>query len=341
MTKHIFLSDERMLLHNTGDHPENAGRLKTVLEEIKSSPFREYLSLSSNRFATKEELVQVHEEAYVDQVLSLDGKESMIDVETIISPHSVKAACLASGLGIELTEQVVTGEVENGFLIVRPPGHHARPSSGMGFCLFNNIAIAAKKALALGTKRILIVDFDVHHGNGTQETFYEDDRVFFIDIHQENLFPFNSGLIEETGNVKGKGFTVNIPLPKASGDDDYLYIFDELIKPLAMHYCPELILVSAGFDAHESDPLGFMNLTTKGYGLLTKRIKSLSKILCNGKLIFFLEGGYNPFFLAKNVIECVEVLVENDVDHIEEMKKPAIKSIEKLIKEIYDSWNRP
>jgi acetoin utilization deacetylase AcuC-like enzyme len=337
MSNHLFLSDERMLQHDTGDHPENASRLQAILEEFKQSPYQEFLNFSSKRSASKNELITVHEAAYVDHILSLKGKTSLIDAETIISPGSVQAALLASGLGLELTEQVVKGTVQNGFALVRPPGHHARPSLGMGFCLFNNIAIAAKKALAMGVKKILIFDFDVHHGNGTQEAFYNDDRVFFIDVHQENLFPLNSGLLNESGYGKGEGFTVNIPLPQGSGDQDYLYVFDRLVKPLAVEYCPELILVSAGFDAHESDPLGFMKLTTKGYGNLIKKLKFLALSLCGGKLIMFLEGGYNPFFLAKNVMECVRVLIEDIDTYINEVENPAYKGINKIIEDVYES----
>lgn len=340
MSKHLFLSNEQMIQHETGEHPENPIRLQAILEAFSLSPFREYLNLLSKRLASKEDLILVHDSNYVDAIFALNGKTSLLDYETIISPHSVKAALLASGLGIELVEQVLCGNVQNGFVIVRPPGHHARPSTGMGFCLFNNIAIAAKKALSMGLKRILIFDFDVHHGNGTQEAFYEDDQVLFIDIHQENLFPVNSGLLTETGRDKGKGFTVNIPLPKGFGDQEYLYIFDELVKPLAIQYRPELILVSAGFDAHESDPLGFMNLTTKGYGFLAERVKALSDSLCKGKLIFFLEGGYNPFFLAKNVMECVRVLVEEkQTFDIKGVMTPS-KEIESIVKEIHDSCRK-
>lgn len=341
MSKHLLLSDYRLLQHNTGDHPENANRLQAILEDIKQSPYLEYLNLSCNRSASIEELIQVHDIAYVNHVLSLEGKESKIDNETLVSQGSVKAALLAAGLGVELVEQVVNGKTQNGFVIVRPPGHHARSSLGMGFCLFNNIAIAAKKALAMGVKRLLIFDFDVHHGNGTQEAFYNEDNVFFIDIHQENLFPINSGFLYESGKGKGTGFTVNIPLPQACGDEDYLYVFDKLVKPLAMEYGPELILVSAGFDAHESDPLGFMNVTTKGYGLLAERVKFLANSLCAGKLVFFLEGGYNPYFLAKNVLECVKVLIdEKSSSEIKEVTKPFSKNVERIIEEIYGSRSK-
>lgn len=309
--EHLFLSHQCLLNHDTGDHPENASRLQAILEAFENTPYKNFLNLSCQRHASKKELLLIHDPSYVDFILSLEGKTTHLDPETPLSPQSVKAALAAAGLGLELVEQVISGKVQNGFALLRPPGHHARPSTGMGFCIFNNIAIAAKKALSLGLKRILILDWDVHHGNGTQEAFYDTDAVLFIDIHQDNLFPISSGLLEETGKGPGLGFTKNIPLPAYCKDQDYLSIFETLVHPLALKYQPELILVSAGFDAHESDPLGFMNLTTEGYGLLAMRTKKMAEELCEGRLVFFLEGGYNPFFLGRNVIECAKVLCQD------------------------------
>lgn len=338
MDKHLFLSHLHLLKHETGSHPENASRLKAILEAFKESPFQEYLDLSTDRFASIDDIALAHDLPYIHHVLSLDGQEASVDAETLISSQSVKAALLAAGLGIELVEQVVQKIITNGFALVRPPGHHARPSTGMGFCLFNNIAIAAKRALAMGIKRILILDWDVHHGNGTQEVFYEDNRVMFVDLHQENLFPVHSGLIHETGRGIGAGFTVNVPLPASCVDQDYLYLFDALVMPIAKKFEPELILVSAGFDAHESDPLGFMKLTTEGFGQLAQRVKGLADLLCAGKLVFFLEGGYNPFFLAKNVMECANALIQEiNYSEIIEVKQPASNRVKEIVKEIYDS----
>lgn len=339
MNKHLFLSDYRLLDHDTGEHPENTERLQAILAGFKGGAYEKYLDLTKDRMVSREELLLVHDSAYVDKILSLEGQTAAIDYETLISPGSVKAALLAAGLGVELVEQVVQGKIQNGFALLRPPGHHARPSTGMGFCIFNNIAVAAKKALAMGVKRILIFDWDVHHGNGTQEVFYDDDRVMFVDIHQENLFPINSGFIEESGKGKGKKFTVNIPLPQGCGDSEYLRVFDELVKPIAMEYRPELILVSAGFDAHESDPLGFMKLTTNGFGLLANRIKHLAEHLCKGKLVFFLEGGYNSFYLSKNVLLCAESLVENNVDLLESEKNLSSPHnfLNEIIEKVYDA----
>jgi len=337
MRKHLSLCHSCLLNHGEETHPENATRLASIIQALSESPYQPFLDLSCARLATEEELCLVHDPVYVKHVLSLEGKNASIDHETLVSPGSIRAALVAAGIGIELVEQVLKGKIQNGFALVRPPGHHARPDGGMGFCIFNNIAIAAKKAFSKEIKRILILDWDVHHGNGTQDAFYDDERVLQIDLHQDNLFPSPSGLLRETGKGKGKGFTVNVPLPPSCNDADYVYIFENLVKPLARHYRPELILVSAGFDAHESDPLGFMNLTTAGYGRLTAEIKALAEELCQGKLVFFLEGGYNPYWLTKNVVECVGVLAQESVSITKDNLEPHSHGIGELIKEIYES----
>lgn len=339
MQKHLFLSNPCLLDHGSSNHPENADRLKTILAKLQESPYKQFVDLSISRLATETELSQVHDPAYVSHVLSLKGKESSLDDETILSPGSVKAALMAAGLSLELVEQILEEKIENGFVLARPPGHHAQPAAGMGYCVFNNIALAARQAISRGIERILILDWDVHHGNGTQEIFYDEDRVLFIDLHQENLFPAASGLVNETGQGKGSGFTVNVPLCDSCRDADYLYIFEKLVRPLALEYRPELILVSAGFDAHESDPMGFMSLTTRCFGLLTSKVKSLAHEVCGGKVAFFLEGGYNSFFLAQNVMECIGVLANETAffETTEGELQPSCHAVEKLVKEIYEA----
>lgn len=333
MKPSLFLSNPCFSGHDVPSHPEYPGRLSAILAAIDESPYKQFLDLSCDRQATLSELSSVHERAYIDWILSLEGQHAMIDQDTLLTPGSMKAALTAAGLGIELVEQVLKGNAQNGFALLRPPGHHARPATGMGFCIFNNIAIAAKRALDLGVKRILIMDWDVHHGNGTQESFYHDERVFFMDIHQDNLFPARSGLLEETGMGKGFGYTLNLPLPKYCGDAEYLYAVDNLFRPLALEYKPELILVSAGFDAHEKDPLGSMRITSRGFGQLAARVKRIAQDACNGKMILFLEGGYNPFYLAESVMECIHVLV-NDVSSDQNVlvQKPIADEIKQLIK---------
>lgn len=336
LQKSLFLSHPCQLDHGILDHPENPLRLQAILEAFKESLYENLLDLTVSRLATKEELLQVHALSYVDHILASQGRDMDLDYETKLTAGSVKAALSAAGLACELIEQVVEGKIKNGFALIRPPGHHARADQGMGFCIFNNIAIAAHKALSMGLKRILIFDWDVHHGNGTQECFYEDDRVLFIDIHQENLFPINSGLLDETGKSKGLGYTANIPLPPSCKDADYLYIFDMLVKPLTLKYQPELILVSAGFDAHESDPLGFMNLTTEGYGKLAMAVNGLAEQICGGKVIFILEGGYNPYFLARNVLECTKGLVHVDDPPISQITSSTSENIKHLVQKIHE-----
>ncbi len=323
-----------MLDHGRLDHPENRNRLDTFLSAIQTSPFLPFLELNTYRLAQPEELLLNHTKEYIERVLSFDEKEGNLDPETPLTSGSVKAARLAAGLGLELVERVIRGQIKRGFLIGRPPGHHSRPSSSMGFCVFNNIALAAHIALQQGLQRIVILDWDVHHGNGTQESFYQDDRVLFIDLHQENLFPVQSGLLEQKGEGKGYGYTVNLPLPHSCRDIDYLYVMDQFVAPLIQRYRPELILVSAGYDAHETDPLGSMYLTTSGFGLLTQRIRKLADDLCEGRLLFFLEGGYDPNALSQNILECISYLAkENCPDFHPQMRAHHDEVVELIMKE--------
>lgn len=334
--KHLSLSHLHLLDHSLSSHPENSSRLSSILQAFQSSEFHHLLDLSVERRATIDELCSNHDAKYVKEVIEKEGQELNLDRETLLTAGSVRAALMAAGIGLELIERVLDGKIDNGFALLRPPGHHARLSSAMGFCIFNNIAIAAKKALAKGVKRILIFDFDVHHGNGTQRSFYEDDRVLFIDIHQDNLFPVGSGAIQEIGRGKGLGYTINVPLPSGCSDEDYFYIFDNLVAGAARGFHPELILVSAGFDAHESDPLGGMLLSTKGFGVLTAKVKALAEELCKGNVVFFLEGGYNPHFLAQNVMSCVKVLASKSfLPFVNEATEPKMHGLKSLVEEIY------
>lgn len=329
MKKHLFLTHPCLLEHGINSHPENAGRLKAIIEALKEVTFFE-------RKATVEELARVHDRAYISHVLSVEGKSGYLDPETPMIAGSVHAALVSAGLGLELVEQLIDGKIQNGFALVRPPGHHAIHATSMGFCVFNNIATAAQMALARGVKRIAIIDWDVHHGNGTQEAFYDDPRVLFIDLHQDNLFPRNSGLLEETGSGRGAGYTVNLPMPDSCRDDDYLYVFEKIIKPIVREYAPELILVSAGFDAHESDPLGSMMLTTQGFGRLTHEVKKLAAELCSSKLALFLEGGYHAPSLAQNVLECARVLA-HDTSSPPTPGEPYSYGIQPYIEKLYDA----
>lgn len=273
-----LLSHPLLLQYGHEEHSESPKRLRTLLQTIEN------VDLTIGRRATVEELGLVHTKRYIDSVLS----GNHVDPEMEVTESTVEAALVAAGLGIELIEQLVAGKITTGFALVRPPGHHAEPDRGMGYCIFNNLAIAAKKALALGVERILVIDWDVHYANGTQKALCGDERILFFDIHQENLYPIGSG-------------PASIPLKAGSGDKEYLDIFETIIKPKIHSFCPELILVSAGYDAHESDPHGFMKMTTEGFGRLAKE-------LYGSKVILFLEGGYNDYYLVQNVLATVRAL---------------------------------
>ena len=302
-----LVTDPAYLQHVAGPmHPESPGRLRAIHQVLSAAPVAG-VEQARPRRATREELLRVHEALHVDRVLALAGKEAQLDPDTAISPGSTEAALLAAGAGAQLVLDVMRGEVNNGFALVRPPGHHAVAAHAMGFCLFNNVAVAAETALAEGAQRVLVLDWDVHHGNGTQASFYSRRDVLFLSSHQFPFYP-GSGAPEETGAGDGTGFTINVALPAGQGDADYGAVFHEVFLPRAQQYRPDLILVSAGFDPHRADPLGGMDVTERGFAAMCSATKSLAEEVCGGKLVLLLEGGYDLDGLAQSVHACVEVL---------------------------------
>jgi acetoin utilization deacetylase AcuC-like enzyme len=214
--------------------------------------------------------------------------------EARVGPQSWEAATLATGGALAVVDAVLDGAADNGFALVRPPGHHSTADTAMGFCLFNNVAIAARHAQARdGIERVAVVDWDVHHGNGTEAIFYNDPSVLFVSIHQDDLYPIGAGALEHAGEGEGEGFTVNIPLPAGSGDDGYLLAFERLVEPALAAFRPDLLFVSAGQDPAASDPLGRMSVTTEGFRELTRRARAVADRLCDGRLAIVLEGGYS------------------------------------------------
>jgi acetoin utilization deacetylase AcuC-like enzyme len=304
----LLFTDPAMLAHDPGPgHPERPARLEAALAALRARPVAG-TAWRAPRPATREQVVRVHDPAYVDAVEALRGQYAVLDGDTFTSPRTVEAAWLAAGAAIDAVEAVVRGKARRAFALVRPPGHHAERDHAMGFCFLNNVAVAAAHAReTLGCERVLIVDWDVHHGNGTQHTFEERRDVLVFNTHQFPLYPGTGGA-PETGRGEGDGFTVNVPLPRGSGDPEYAAVYDDLLEPIAEAYRPDLVLVSAGFDPHRDDPLSDMAVTTEGFAHLCGMVRGIADAHAGGRLVLLLEGGYDLAALSNSVLGCVEVL---------------------------------
>jgi len=264
--------------------------------------------------ATDDHILSVHHTDYLKLLNEITDYERPVrfDADTYALPESPVVARLSAGGVVCAVDAIFNGTADNAIAAVRPPGHHAIPERGMGFCLLGNIAIAARHAQsAYDLERIMIVDFDVHHGNGTQDMFYEDDSVLFISTHQSPYYP-GTGQINETGRGKGRGYTINIPLSGGHGDVNYAEIYKEIVWPAARRFKPELILVSAGFDAHWVDPLASMALSLTGYTQLCRELIQMAETLCEGRIVFVMEGGYDLDALANGMMNIAYTLLGND-----------------------------
>ncbi|HEY4711564.1 MAG TPA: histone deacetylase [Dehalococcoidia bacterium] len=304
--------DPIYLEHDTGDHVENSRRLVETMSYLKGTGIKEKLTSLSARPASLEELEMVHAPEYISYVESKAKKGGgWLDPDTVMSPKSYEAALYAAGGLLVAVEAVMKREVDNAFALVRPPGHHAIRDRAMGFCIFNNVAIAAKFAPSkFNLNRVLIADFDVHHGNGTQDSFYADPQVLYFSTHQYPFYP-GTGWIDETGTGVGKGTTVNFPMAAGWGDEEYLRAFNEVLVPVVRKFQPQLILVSAGFDAHWADHLAMMRVTITGFAQMAMILKELAAELCQGRLVFTLEGGYNLQVVASSIKAVFDVLLGN------------------------------
>ncbi|NBU98367.1 MAG: histone deacetylase [Spirochaetia bacterium] len=257
--------------------------------------------------ASEEDICKVHSIAHYNKIKSLSEKKGYLDGDTPYSPKTTDAALKGAGAGFELVDRIINRELENGMVLVRPPGHHAERDHAMGFCIFNNIAITAKYIQKKGFKKIAIIDWDVHHGNGTENTFYDDDSVLFISTHQYPFYP-GSGSESDTGTGKGRGYNINIPMQRGSGISEFIKAFDNKIIPSLENFIPDFILISAGFDAHINDPLANLELTTKSYEIFTEKLMSIAKQYCENRIISFLEGGYDLKALSESVEAHISVL---------------------------------
>jgi acetoin utilization deacetylase AcuC-like enzyme len=300
-----LFSDERMLDHAPPPrHPERPERLRAILRHLDRTGLAKACPAGRVREATRTELARVHSPRYLDQVAAFEVKGGgLIEADTWVFPGSNRCALLAAGSAVEAVSSVMSGPDTRALGLVRPPGHHARPVEPMGFCLYDNVAVAAADARdRFELERILIVDFDVHHGNGTQEIFYDDPRVAFLSIHRYPFYP-GSGAADETGMGRGLGFTRNIPIRYGTSRSDFLAAFRTGLETLADKVRPDLVLVSAGFDAHAEDPVGDLGLETEDFDDITNAIVSVAQTHAGGRIVSLLEGGYNVPILAG----CVEV----------------------------------
>ena len=296
--------------HDAGaGHPERPARLDAVREGLKEAGLESELELCDPRPASREELLAVHTAEHVDQVAATKDRGHRFDPDTVAGPQSYEAALHAAGAVAGAVDAVLDGTLDRAFCVVRPPGHHATSDRAMGFCLFNNVAVAAAQALERGLERVAVVDPDVHHGNGTQQIFWEDPRVLYVSSHQFPFYP-GTGAVDEVGEGRGRGFTVNLPMPAGLGDADYSRAYREIVEPVGRAFDPQLVLVSAGFDAHLDDPLGGMEVTDAGFAELMDVCVSLASGSAKGRVVAVLEGGYSLEGLASAVSASVARLLD-------------------------------
>ncbi|HVN88809.1 MAG TPA: histone deacetylase [Candidatus Binataceae bacterium] len=324
MNRTAIVADRAFMNHSPGrHHPERPERIAAMIE-MTDHLQRDNLKFHSPREATPDELELCHTPEYVEAVDRTEGLDRFdFDPDTHTSPETARVARLATGGVITAVEAVLDGDADNAFAIVRPPGHHARPGQAMGFCFFNNVAIAARWLVARhNLERVMVLDWDVHHGNGTQEIFFGSPEVLYISTHQYPFYP-GTGWLDEIGTGPGAGFTVNAPFPAGFGDTEYLTTLDDLILPVARQFRPEFVLISAGFDCHHRDPLGGMRVSDNGFLAMTRRMKRLAAECCEGRLVAVLEGGYDLQGLAEGGRAVIEELGRNADEHIDTNSRSA------------------
>jgi len=309
LNKTGYISDPFYLKHENEPHPENPGRLNAIQKNIESSKYYNNLTLIQPRKATLEDITQIHDKGYIKSVEdSCRNGVRNLDADTVISPDSYQAALLSAGAGLEAVDKILEGTVENAFCAVRPPGHHAEQNKAMGFCLFNNVGVIARYAQNVQKlEKVFIFDWDVHHGNGTQHSFYKDSSVYYSSIHQYPFYPGTGG-IDETGTGDGLGSNLNLPMRAYSRDADYINAIEHKLIPVIQKFNPDLIIISAGFDAHENDPLAQINLSTECFGKMTQKLMEIANDVCDGRILSMLEGGYDYSALADSVQLHVETL---------------------------------
>lgn len=342
MMRTAFTYDPSHIEHSAPGHPEQKGRLLAVWKALNDQGLAEKLIRLETPLAPLDLIQETHSTRYIEHLHYMVHQGlSYLDADTYCTQHSLEVAQRGLGGLLHLTDAVLRGEVDNGMALPRPPGHHARPHTAMGFCIFANVAIAAKHARKVhGVDRVLILDFDVHHGNGTQEVCYQDPNILFMSLHGAPPFWPALGHISETGEAEGEGYTVNVPLPQGVGDEGYLAAFRQILAPIAARFKPELILVSAGYDAHWRDPIGCMKVSTWGFDQMVLELMSWADQYCSGRLVFALEGGYDEPALAHSVYHTLALLQDPTAKLVDELGKSPEAGLypQKMIEGIAKFW---
>jgi acetoin utilization deacetylase AcuC-like enzyme len=303
----ILIHSERFAEHQTPPgHPERPERAEAIDAVARGWQLRG-LEIVAPRAATSEQLTRVHDPEHVRRMAEMAGRPAALDPDTYTSPESHEIALLAAGAVVDAVERVMAASDRAAAALVRPPGHHAERNRAMGFCLFNNAAVGAAHARALGAGKVAIVDYDVHHGNGTQHIFESDPQVLYVSTHQFPYYP-GTGAADEIGHGPGRGFTVNLPLEVGAVDEDYQTAFAQVVIPVLREFAPDLVIVSAGFDAHERDPLGGMRVTTPAFGAMTRELKAIADECCRGRIVAVVEGGYDLSALAGSLDAAIDAL---------------------------------
>ena len=324
------------LRHDTGHHPERKERLLSIISHLKETGMIEKLELTKPRPASLEEIRYIHSEKYIEKARRHSQLEMNLDPDTVLSRDSYDVALLAAGGAITAVDSVLD-KLNSSFALVRPPGHHAMPGMGMGFCIFNNIAIAARHAQKKGKKRVLIVDWDVHHGNGTQDAFYDDPSILYFSTHEYPYYP-GTGWLDETGTGQGEGYNINVPLPAGTDDSGFIAAFEEILVPAAREFHPEMVLISAGQDACNEDGLAGMKMSVKGFSALALIVRSIANESCAGKVAAVLEGGYNLNLLARSVAEVLDVFMGNEAEKKSHEISPQVRTRLDEVKKIQQEF---
>jgi acetoin utilization deacetylase AcuC-like enzyme len=301
----ILVHSERFIEHQTPPgHPERPERAE-VFDAVTKRWQARGLEIVAPRAATHEQLARVHDDDYLRLIASTAGRAVKLDPDTYTSPESHDVALLAAGAAIDAVERVLGGSHHASVALVRPPGHHAERNRAMGFCLYNSVAVGAAHARAMGAAKVAVVDYDVHHGNGTQHIFEADRSVLYISTHQFPYYP-GTGAANEVGHGAGEGFTVNLPLEAGAVAEDFEVVFSDVVLPVLRQFEPDLLMISAGFDAHEDDPLGGLRLTTGAFGAMTMALRGVAEEVCRGRVVVVTEGGYDLDALA----DCSNLVID-------------------------------